>query len=404
MKTWQKVELGTVCEFVRNGYSIKQDDQSGGLPITRIETIALGNIDANRCGYAGIESLARVKDYLLNVDDILISHINSLKHLGKCAIYEGEPEALIHGMNLLCLRAKSDKLCPKFTVYLLRSPGFRKQLLSIANQSVNQCSFAVSNFKKLKFSLPPLAEQQYIARVLDQADHLRQQDRQLLAHYDALVQAVFVELFGDPVRNEKEWPVKALSDVVKPDKIVTYGIVQAGPHVETGVPYIKTGDIKNGKILAEGLNKTSKEIAYNYRRSAIATGDIVMSIRATVGTMAIVPDVLHGANLTQGTARISPGHETLTEYLYYFLQSPFAQNWIQKQVKGATFREITLGKLRELQVLLPPLPLQQKFAAIVAQIELQKAAVQQQQAHSEALFQSLLQRAFRGELGRAAAD
>ena len=88
-----------------------------------------------------------------------------------------------------------------------------------------------------------------------------------------------------------------------------------------------------------------------------------MSIRATVGTTALVPICLDGANLTQGTARISPGEFVNGAYLLQYLRMPSTQAWIQRQVKGATFREITLARLRELPVLIPPMATQEAFAA-----------------------------------------
>jgi type I restriction enzyme S subunit len=115
-----------------------------------------------------------------------------------------------------------------------------------------------------------------------------------------------------------------------------------------------------------------------------------MSIRATVGTVALLPDELDGANLTQGTARISPGPEINRLYLFHYLQSDDAQEWIRNQVKGATFREITLRRLRELPVVTPPLDIQNQFAEIVTKIEEQKDFVQKAIDESQYLFDSLM--------------
>ena len=136
--------------------------------------------------------------------------------------------------------------------------------------------------------------------------------------------------------------------------IVTYGIVQAGEETANGVPYIRTGDIVASEIAARQLRRTAPKIAAQYARSRVRTGDIVMSIRATVGTTAVVPPELDGANLTQGTARIAPSERVQGSYLLNLLRAPEVQHWIQRQVKGATFREITLARLRELPVRVPP--------------------------------------------------
>src|SRR5439155_10326718 len=126
-------------------------------------------------------------------------------------------------------------------------------------------------------------------------------------------------------------------------------------------PYIRTGDIVEGEIVLDGLRHTDPQIAARFSRSRVETGDIVMSIRATVGTTALVPEELHGANLTQGTARIAPGQSVEQCYLLSYLRTAGTQHWIGRQVKGATFREITLARLRELPVSVPPIEVQRDF-------------------------------------------
>ena len=248
----------------------------------------------------------------------------------------------------------------------------------------------------LPVPVPPLAEQEQIVKLLDEADELRKLRSQADRRTADLIPALFHEMFGYPAINLNQWPVRRLEEVVAPGKIVTYGIVQAGPNVPNGIPYIRTGDLKDGVIKIDGLLRTSPEIAAGYRRSEVSVGDIVMSIRATVGTTALVPSNLDGANLTQGTARISPGPDVIGDYLLWFIRAPQTQSWIQAQVKGATFREITLGNLRQLPVLLPPLPMQKEFAQRVTEIRALETAQATSRTRVDALFQSMLHRAFNG--------
>jgi len=257
------------------------------------------------------------------------------------------------------------------------------------------------HFKYLKRSdvlLPPPKEQRRIAEILDRAEELRSKRRKAIAQLDTLTQAIFLEMFGDPITNLSEWEVLQLQKVVKPGTIVTYGIVQAGEEFPNGVPYIRTGDIVNGEIDKSGLRHTNPQIAAKFERSRVETGDLVISIRATVGTTALVPPELDGANLTQGTAKISPGNSVDRLYLLNYLRTSKTQHWISQQVKGATFREITLTRLRELPVAIPPPLLQQEFAARVEAVEKLKAAHRASLSELDVLFASLQHRAFRGEL------
>jgi type I restriction enzyme S subunit len=254
------------------------------------------------------------------------------------------------------------------------------------------------DIQDLEVAVPPVEEQRRIAAILDAADALRANRRQAIAKLDTLTQAIFIEMFGDPAQNSMGWPTAELADVVCGGTTVTYGIVQAGPEFEGGVPYIRTGDIVNGEIAEADLRHTNPKIAGRFPRSRIRTGEIVMSIRATVGTTAVVPETLDGANLTQGTARIAPGTRTTAAFLLHFLRSNSTQRWLQRQVKGATFREITLSRLREMPIQLPPLDLQQNFAVVCSAVG--DARGKHRLAHKRTcvLFQSLQQRAFRGEL------
>jgi type I restriction enzyme S subunit len=246
---------------------------------------------------------------------------------------------------------------------------------------------------KVEIPLPPLDEQRRIAAILDKADGLRRKRRRALDLLDCLNQSIFLEMFGC-----RKDPVYELKDVVKKGTIVTYGIVQAGAEFPGGIPYIRTGDLVDGKIRIEGLKRTDPAIAARFSRSRVDAGDIVMSIRATVGTTAVVPTELEGANLTQGTARIAPGENVQLDYLLEYIRAQSTQRWIAAQVKGATFLEITLGRLRELPVAVPPLDLQNEFSTIVQKVRHGQACNVKQATLAETLFSSLQHRAFSGQL------
>ena len=115
------MNIGAAFTLIRNGASIKQTDSAGGIPITRIETIANRVIDRNHMGYADIYNGDKYSSYFLRDGDILMSHINSIQHLGKAAIYHplDEKEKIIHGMNLLVLRANQKILTTNFPIFTL---------------------------------------------------------------------------------------------------------------------------------------------------------------------------------------------------------------------------------------------------------------------------------------------
>ena len=161
-----KQSLSEIFEFIRNGKNIKQKSESDGLPITRIETISNSEINIEKVGYAGIV-FSESEKYLLKDGDILFSHINSIDHLGKCALYRKNFGPLIHGMNLLCFRPKKNKLYPEFAVHLLRSDGFRRQFDKLIKKAINQASVSASDIKNIELNVPSITEQKRIAKLLN---------------------------------------------------------------------------------------------------------------------------------------------------------------------------------------------------------------------------------------------
>lgn len=232
--------------------------------------------------------------------------------------------------------------------------------------------------------LPSPAEQAAIATFLDREtakiDALIAEQKKLLALLAEKRQATIshavtrglnpnapLKASGIPWLGEvpAHWEVTQLKHIARPGTSITYGIVQAGPYFEGGIPYIKTSDMAGNRLPLDGYALTSPEIDASYVRSKVAAGDIVIAIRATVGKCLPVPPELAGANLTQGTAKVSPDSLMVPAFLLACLRSDFAQTYFDSMAKGATFREITLDALRRTPVLIPPREEQSEIAAFV---------------------------------------
>ena len=167
---WEVVRLGDYLELIKNGVTKKQNKKGIGLPVTRIETISEGVIDVTKVGYINSLTPKEIEKYSLKIRDILFSHINSEPHLGKSAIYTGNPPTLIHGMNLLLIRAKKEQLDPFFLNNLFNWYRLRGIFIGIASRAVNQSSINQGKMKNLLIPLPPLEEQKQIAHILSVVD------------------------------------------------------------------------------------------------------------------------------------------------------------------------------------------------------------------------------------------
>jgi type I restriction enzyme S subunit len=159
------------------------------------------------------------------------------------------------------------------------------------------------------------------------------------------------------------WEVAPLKRVVDPTRPVTYGIVQCGPDLPEGIPYIRPVDMTDeGGVRVDALQKTAPEIARAYARSTVQQNDIVVSIGPSFGKTMIVPPELSGANLTQGTARVAPSCSIVTRFLFWALRSESSRQAWDSFCSGATFRALTLEILESCVIGTPPLPEQRAIA------------------------------------------
>ncbi|MGS3153221.1 restriction endonuclease subunit S [Aeromonas sanarellii] len=187
------------------------------------------------------------------------------------------------------------------------------------------------------------------------------------------------------------WSWTALKRVVSAERPITYGIVQAGPNIEDGIPYVRPTDMTDEDGIKEGIEllKTSDEIAKNYRRSMVDSGDIICSIGPSFGKLMIVPDSLRGANLTQGTARVAIAINHDTRYFFWCLRSLSSYQQWESSIGGATFRALNLGPLADTLVPLPPIKEQSLIAAF---LDYETARIDRLIAQQQRLIELLIEK------------
>lgn len=299
--------------------------------------------------------------------------------------------------ELIPLRPQPNLLDRRYLWYYLRSPRF----VHFANKNTagaNLPRVSMSVFWEHEIPLPPLPVQRRLAAVLDKADALRRKRRRALDRLDDLLQAVFLDMFGDPVTNPKGWNVRELSELIDPTRPITYGILKPGPDIPNGIPYVRVLDMQDGRVSLNDVRRTTPEIAEEYRRSTLRANDLLLSIRGHVGRLAIVGEEFVGANITQDTARLAPIESLSVYYLAGCLGTIAMQRHMARRVKGAAVRGINLGDVKELPIPVPPIEMQHNFENIWGNIARQFDRQTEAIKKSGMLFNALMQKAFNGEL------
>ena len=267
---WELKKIGECFSYIKNGANIKQTKGAEGYPITRIETLSGGVFNRDRLGYADVVDLEQYKDHILESGDLLVSHINSKTYIGRTVVYEGKQgENIIHGMNLLRLKHNRSLINSAFLCYYTQSVSFKLDIMRIRKDAVNQSSFAISDFKKIRIPVPVLATQLSIVSELDKLNELIQIKKEQLKDYDTLAQSIFYEMFGDPVENEKGWEVKKLGEVsIYPKERVAINQICSSQYV--GVENLIKD--RGGVRFSDNLPKA--DVAIAYKENDILLGNI----------------------------------------------------------------------------------------------------------------------------------
>jgi len=390
----EKVKLGDVFSFIRNGANIKQGLDISGYPITRIETISNRTVNREKMGYAGITDVSKYDDYILQDGDILMSHINSEKHLGKTAIYKKQKEEkIIHGMNLLCLRPDISQILPEYAFYFLSSNNFLRQIPNITKKSVNQASFTVTALKELSFAKCGIDEQKKIVCELDKITDLIDKRKEQLLKLDEVVKARFVELFGTIHDNKFGYEIKTLQDVCEQIKDGTH---QTPTYTDDGVnsyKFLSSKDVTTGKIDWTHLKYIPEELHNElYARIAPRKGDILLAKNGTTGIAAIV-DREEIFDIYVSLALLRP-IEINSVYLWAAINSVETKQQFDASLKGIGVPNLHLGEIKKARIIVPPIEEQNQFAVFVEQTDKSKLEIQKSLEKLELLKKALMQKYF----------
>lgn len=367
--------------FLDGDWIESKDISSDGIRYITTGNVGEGAYREQGAGFISEETFHSLGCTDVYEGDVLISRLNN--PIGRACITPDLGGRVVTSVDNVIFRPDA-KYHKKFIVYLFSSEEYFKHTGNLARGATMQ-RISRGLLGNIRVVTPSLEEQTQIARFLDhetaRIDALIEVQQRLIELLKEKRQAVISHAVTkglDPTVPMKDcgvewlglvpshWDVKQLKHVVDPNTSITYGIVQAGPEFEGGVPYIRTSDMSGEELPVSGYPLTSPEIDESYARSRVRPGDIVMSIRASVGKCLLVPDELTVANLTQGTAKISAGQGITRNFLLAFLNASATQNYFELMAKGATFKEITLDALRRTPVLLPPANEQIKVDQFVA--------------------------------------
>lgn len=374
------VPLGDVAEFI-NGFAFKPEHWGDdGKPIIRIQNLTSSSKEFNR-------TTLKVNDkYQVKSGDLLVSWSATLD------VFIWNREDALLNQHIFKVIPDENKIHQDYFFFALKSiiDSLMRQTHGATMKHITRGKFLAT-----EIPLPPLKTQQKIAEILQQADTLRQQAKQMQTELDQLAQSIFIDMFGDPVLNPKNWEKVQLEEVVE--------IIRDGPHVspkysDNGIPILSTRNIRPGELVLDELKYVSEETYKDLtKKFKPQKGDILLTKGGTTGLAKLV-DFDWDFAIWVHLACLRPNKRINGQFFEALLNSHNVYAQSQKYTRGIANKDLGLTRIAKIEFALPPLSLQIEFENKFKRLDKQKESIKQQLNQFEDLFNSLMQKAFKGEL------
>lgn len=333
--------------------------------------------------------------------DVIVSTVRP--NLNAVALVTKEYHQEIASTGFCVLRPIPECLDEHYLFYLTQTSDFVDYLVRIATDA-SYPAVSDSDILRFEIPLPPLDEQKRIAAILEEADHARRTRRFTQSVSDTFLQEVFVEMFGDPVTNPMGWEVMKLEKVCA--EMYRYPTFYGFDYLETGTPVVRIGNILENGILNPDLSDyvfMDPHLSQKYPRTILEKYDTLMAVRGDGSTATriglVTSDNLVGANISPNLLRFKAEEEVMHPlYLYHLLTSSGGQALLSQWVTKTAKKTITARDIKAIRVPVPSINLQYAFADTVEEYEYAQHQQHESARQAEHLFQTLLHRAFRGEV------
>ena len=295
--------------------------------------------------------------------------------------------------HVFVLRPNREALAEYLFFYLYSPVGqhdIKKSFHGSAQGGINQ-SFAAH----VPVPLPPLPVQERIVQILQKADEIRRKRKEALDLAETLRRALFVNMFGEPGNNERSWPVGPLGQLLTPE------IERINPSVawpDDDFTYIEIAAV-HGYRITHPKRLLGKE-APSRARQVVKAGDILYSMtRPNLRNIAVVPEELDRAICTTGFCVLRPKRPEDGPFVFEIVKSDYFTEAMSRLAEAKSlYPAVDESQIRDFQVIQPPEPARAHFGRIVQKLSDVEMSVLKGLTDTEAIFATLLSRAFTGEL------
>lgn len=375
----------------------KDQDPNGDVRLIQLADIGDGFYINKSSRFLNSETAKRLKCTYLKEGDILVARMPD--PLGRACIFPQSEMPCVTVVDVCIIRPNQNKVDNRWLMHTINSPVMRQRINEYVTGTTRQ-RISRGNFSKLKVSVPSLTEQRRIAAILDKADELRQKRQQAIEKLDQLLQATFIDMFGDPVSNPKGWDVKKLSEQVDLIQIGPFGTqLHQEDYIENGIPLINPSHIKNGKIVPNLKLSVSQSKYGELSQYHLKLNDVLLGRRGEMGRCAVVTKKEVGWLCGTGSLFLRPNVEKINPFfLELLLSSDSIKRYLENVSQGQTMANLNKTIVGSIPLIVPSIEIQNKFFLISEKIDKMKTELENAKNQVNNLFQSLQNQAFSGTL------
>ena len=402
---WKHVTLEQVAAPVPHaivdgpfGSSLKLSDYvSEGVPVLQGKNITNDSFRWFDVRYISESKSKQLSRSRVRVGDVLIVKIGSIGYSAVVRDLNGFDHAVIPA-NLAKVTPDSAKIDTEYLHKWLTSIEVKRYLLSVASKTA-QPALSLGKLKKLPIPLPPLSEQKRIAEILDRAEALRAKRRAALALLDELTQSIFLDMFGDPIHNEKGWHGATLAEIAQFENGDRSSNYPSGDDIKTeGVLFLSTKNIVDRQLELRDAVFITHEKFKSLSRGKLKPMDLIITLRGTLGSCCLFDSDYDTGFINAQMMIIRPRESALPRFLHAMLTTKQAKDQFKRIGHGGAVPQLTATQLSKLVFALPPVDLQKCFCERLQSAEKLIAKHESSLRELDQLFASLQHRAFRGEL------
>lgn len=375
----------------------KDQDPDGDVRLIQLADIGDGFYIDKSSRFLNSDTAKRLKCTYLKEGDVLIARMPD--PLGRACIFPKHDMPCVTVVDVCIIRPNLKKIDNKWLMYSINSPIIRRRINEYITGTTRQ-RISRGNLSKIKISVPPLAEQRRIASILDKADELRKKRQQAIEKLDQLLHATFIDMFGDPVSNPKGWDVYKLKSLTS--KIGSGSTPKGGDssYKNDGISLIRSLNIYDGEFSYKNLAFIDQEQANKLKNVILQPNDVLLNITgASVARCCIVPKEVLPARVNQHVSILRIKENVIPEFLEALLISkPMKLHLLKISGAGATREALTKLQLQELEIIVPPLEIQNEF---LLKLKIIKSLINinlKQLNELDNLFISIQNQAFSGTL------